>query len=209
MPEDKSLFYYGSMFHKIFDPPLADTRRVAANLITAGSSVLDIACGTGFFSTQLRAEKNCRVVGIDLSLKMIEFARQSNPYQDVTFLHKDASDLSDFADNTFDYASILNLIHELPRNKQLMVLSEALRVAAKVVLVDYKSPLAKNLGGVLYRFTEATIGHDHYRNFVPFIASGGFNGIFQTYPIPPCIEYRSLFSHNNHEVVLISRSALR
>jgi demethylmenaquinone methyltransferase/2-methoxy-6-polyprenyl-1,4-benzoquinol methylase len=207
MPEDKSLFYYGSMFHRMFDPPLADARLAAASLIPDGISVLDIACGTGLFCAQLRQEKNCRVVGIDLSLKMIEFAKRSNPNLDVSFLHKDATDLSDFADHSFDYASILNLIHELPREKQLKVLREALRVARKVVLVDYKSPLPRNLGGALYGFTEATIGRDHYRNFRAFIAGGGFDGLFQVLPGPLCIEQRSLFSHNNHELLLITRPA--
>ncbi len=54
MPEskgviDKSLFFYGPVFHKLFDPQLAEGREVTVDLINEGSSVLDIACGTKIF----------------------------------------------------------------------------------------------------------------------------------------------------------------
>ena len=205
MPENKNLFYYGSIYHRLFDPPLTDNRRAAAGLIPAGSSVLDIACGTGLFSILLREEKNCRVVGIDLSLQMLEFARKSDPHQEVTFLHKDATDLSDFTDHSFDYATILMMVHELPRAKQLKVLGEALRVANKVIIIDSACPLSKNLGGIGVRITEATFGHDHHQNFNDFLAGGGIGGLLKEFAPSICIEHRSVFSHNTREVVLLTK----
>jgi hypothetical protein len=47
VPKDKSRFSDGWIYHRLFDPPLAETRRVVLGLIQPGSSVLDIACGTG------------------------------------------------------------------------------------------------------------------------------------------------------------------
>ena len=82
MPVDKSLFFYGPIFHKFLDPQLAENRRVAVDLIPEGSSVLDISCGTGQLCFALKVQKNCRVVDLDLSLRMLEFARKSNPIPD-------------------------------------------------------------------------------------------------------------------------------
>jgi SAM-dependent methyltransferase len=42
----------------------------------AGRSVLDLACGSGFYSRQLRAAGAAEVVGVDLSAGMIELARR-------------------------------------------------------------------------------------------------------------------------------------
>ncbi len=122
MPTDKSLFFYGSIYHRLLDPQLTETRQVAVDQITEGSSVLDIACGTSQLCIALRKQKHCRVVGLDLSLRMLEFARKSNPFQDITFIHGDATNLSAFNDHSFDYATMLMLVHELPRAQQVCVL---------------------------------------------------------------------------------------
>lgn len=72
MPADKSLFYYGPLYRRLFDPPLAEARHLAVELIPAHSSVLDLACGTGQFCFALRTAKSCRVTGLDLSVRMLE-----------------------------------------------------------------------------------------------------------------------------------------
>lgn len=115
MPVDKSLFFYGRIYHKLLDPHQAEARKVIAGLIPEGSSVLDIACGTGQLCLTLRAQKQCRVLGIGLSLRMLQFAEKSNHYDSVRFMHQDATDLSGFGDHTFDYSVVLILMHELPR----------------------------------------------------------------------------------------------
>jgi SAM-dependent methyltransferase len=51
-----------TLFHLLGDP--------------AGRSVLDLACGSGFYSRQLRAAGAAEVVGVDLSEGMIELARR-------------------------------------------------------------------------------------------------------------------------------------
>jgi len=38
----------------------------------------------------------------DLSLKMLRFARKNNLSNNIEFLHMDATDFSEFADDTFD-----------------------------------------------------------------------------------------------------------
>jgi len=123
MPVDKSLFFYGPIYHRLFDPRLAEARQVAIDLIAAGSSILDIGCGTGLLCFALR-KKNCRAVGLDLSVRMLEFARKRSPFSDLTFVHGDATDLSAYPDRSFDYATLLMLVHELPRTLQILVLTD-------------------------------------------------------------------------------------
>lgn len=204
MPEDKSLLYYGAIYHRLFDPQLAEARQVTVDLIAEGSSVLDIGCGTGLLCFALREQKHCRVVGLDLSLRMLEFARKSNPFQDVTFVHEDATDLSAFGDHSFDYATMLMIMHELPRSQQVRALTETLRVANKGIIIDSVAPLPKNAGGIGIRIVEATFGRDHNPNFKAFLANGGIRGMLRESSQPIKVEYSSVFWRNCREVVVIS-----
>ncbi len=204
MPVDKSLFYYGPIFHAIFDPPLAEGRQVALDLIAEGSSVLDIACGTGQLCFALRKQKRCRVIGLDLSVRMLDFARKSNPFQDLSFVHEDATDLKTFGDHSFDYATMLFLMHELPMQKQPLVLKEALRVAGKGIIVDWAAPLPRNAGASVLRLVERFVGYDHFPNFQAYQASGGLQGLLQRFDLPIKLEYSSSFSRHVRQVVVIS-----
>jgi ubiquinone/menaquinone biosynthesis C-methylase UbiE len=204
MPADKSSFFYGPIYHRFIDPPLADTRRVAVDLVTDGSSVLDIACGTGQLCIALREQKHCRVVGLDMSLRMLEFARKSCPFDDVTFVHEDATNLAAIGGHSFDYATILMVMHELPRSQQIRVLKEALRVAGRGIIIDSVVPLPKNASGIGTRIVEGTVGREHNPNFKAFLAGGGIGGILQTSGLPISVDQTSVFSHNCREVVVVS-----
>jgi ubiquinone/menaquinone biosynthesis C-methylase UbiE len=205
MAQDKSLFFYGSFFHRFLDPQLTENRKVTVDYIPEGSSVLDIACGTGQLCFELKEQKHCLVVGLDLSLSMLEFARKTNPFHDITFVHEDATDLQHFEDNSFDYATMLMLMHELQRSQQISVLKEALRVARRGIIIDSVVPLPKNAGGIGYRIVEGTIGHDHNPNFKTYLANGGIRGILQESGFPVKIDYSSVFWRKCREIVVVSR----
>jgi ubiquinone/menaquinone biosynthesis C-methylase UbiE len=204
MVQEKSLFFYGSFFHRFLDPQLKENRKAAIDFIPEGSSVLDVACGTGQLCFELKNYKRCRVVGIDISMRMLEFARKNNPYQDISFVHEDAANMSNFEDKSFDFATMLMIMHELPRPQQISVLKEALRVAQRGLIIDSVVPLPKNVAGTGYRFVEATIGHDHYQNFKSFLVNGGIRGILQESGLPIRIEYSSVFWKKCREIVVVS-----
>ena len=204
MPQDKSLFIYGSLFHRFLDPPLSVNRRVVIDFIPDGSSVIDIACGTGQLCFELRKIKHCRVVGIDLSMRMLDFARKTNPYPDISFVHEDAEDLHTFEDNSFDFATMLMIMHELQNTQQVSVLKEALRIARQGIIIDSVVPLPKNAEGIGYRVVEATVGHDHYPNFKAFLAKGGIRGVLKESGLPINIHYSFVFWRKCREIVVVS-----
>lgn len=63
------------------------------NHLKSNSTVLDIGCGAGLPVGRFLAEKGYKVIGIDISEKMIELARKNVPQADYSI--KDMSDLEE------------------------------------------------------------------------------------------------------------------
>jgi len=203
MPVDKSLFYYGRIYHLLIDPALKEARDNILRLIPAGSKVLDVGCGTGQLALLLRAQKRCSVVGVDLSLRMISFAQDSNPYDDVSFLHGDARSILDFEENAFDYAVMCQVIHELPLNTQLQAVSELTRLGRRTIIQDSTVPLPRNVTGLAIRMAEATFGRDHLGNFKAYVAAGGITGILEKAELQSRIAKRVVFNHDCQQLVVL------
>lgn len=62
-------------------------------LLPAGTSVLDLGCGTGVPTAQLLTATDHRVVGVDISSGMLKMAREQVPAAE--FVHADFKDLAD------------------------------------------------------------------------------------------------------------------
>ncbi|MBM3789346.1 MAG: class I SAM-dependent methyltransferase [Acidobacteria bacterium] len=200
---DTSRFMHGAIYHALYDRPLAEARGLVVDMIPEGSSVLDIACGTGELCFEPAARKKCGVVGIDLSRRMIDFARRRNPNDNVRFLHRDGADLTGFEPGVFDYATVLFLVHEVPREKQVAILNEALRVARRVALVDSEVPLPWNLHGIALRLVETTGGLHHYLSFADYLATGGIKGILADARLGASVSHRAIFWHGCRELVVL------
>jgi ubiquinone/menaquinone biosynthesis C-methylase UbiE len=194
---------HGAVYHMLWDRPLAEVRRRVVDYIPKGSSALDIACGTGGLCFELASLKNCRVVGLDLSKRMINFANKRNQYQEAHFAIGDAVDLSGFNPHTFDFATIILLLHEIPKPIQLATINEALRVAKKAIIIDSLAPLPKNLHGIALRIAEAIGGPKHYRSFTDYLKAGGISGILQDSSLKAAITRRSVFWHGCREMVVL------
>lgn len=67
-----------------------------------GKTVLDLACGEGFLSRELKSRGARRVVGVDVSQAMIDLARnqETTARQGIEYLVKDVKDLA--LDEQFD-----------------------------------------------------------------------------------------------------------
>jgi ubiquinone/menaquinone biosynthesis C-methylase UbiE len=115
------------------DPDSYHNKVILPNLlrimdIKAGDTVLDLACGTGFFS-QAFVNAGATVMGVDLGTELLKIAKQNVPT--ATFISSSAHDLSKtgIKDNSFDKIAIILAIQNIKQLKE--TISEAHRVLKK------------------------------------------------------------------------------
>lgn len=82
--------YQGEHSNNPFQTALVE--RIGA-LLPAGTSILDLGCGTGVPTARLLTESDHRVVGVDISEGMLRLARNQVPAAE--FVHADFKDLPD------------------------------------------------------------------------------------------------------------------
>ena len=173
----------GKFYGKVLDPILASVRKRVALEIGANKTVIDIACGTGAQLFEI-AEKAVKVTGVDLSESMIDFAIKEAKKRSISnadFFICDATDLSIFQDNSYDFAILSLALHQFSPNLHEPILSEMKRVAKTIILLDYAVPLPKNYVGIGSRFAEFMAGREHNRNFKKYHQLGGLNAILPSY----------------------------
>jgi SAM-dependent methyltransferase len=93
------------------------------------ASVLDVACGTGFFTQHLGSE----VTGLDQSEAMLEVARRHVPWAE--FVRGDAFRMP-FADHSFERVFASFFYGLLPLEDRGRFLDEARRVGDELILVE-------------------------------------------------------------------------
>ncbi|MCB9192043.1 MAG: methyltransferase domain-containing protein [Flavobacteriales bacterium] len=114
-----------------------------------GKSVLDVATGTGSLAIEL-GKKADKVVGIDLSDKMLAVARRKSKAENITFRQMDASRM-DFEDDSFDIVTISLGLHDMPLEIRDAVLKESKRVLkpdGKLFILEHDLPKNKFLAGI-------------------------------------------------------------
>ncbi|MBI3886894.1 MAG: class I SAM-dependent methyltransferase [Opitutae bacterium] len=133
------------------DAELAGVRALCPDL--ESGAALDFGCGVGRL-TQGLAPHFARVVGIDLSEKMLARAREHNRHGDrVRYLHNPHPDLRLLADNQFDFVySLITLQHMEPEYAKAYI-AEFVRVAAPggaiLFQVPSQRPAEKPIGPLL------------------------------------------------------------
>lgn len=106
--------WYDTMLEK--DDDSYQTKVILPNIvramnIKAGTRVLDVACGQGFFSRVFQA-LGAEVSGVDLASTLIEFAKKHSP-KEVRFFVRSADDLTIFKDGQFEKVVILLAIQNI------------------------------------------------------------------------------------------------
>ncbi|MFA6866777.1 MAG: ECF transporter S component [Clostridia bacterium] len=97
-------------------------------------SVLDIACGTGVLDNALINKGASKVVGIDLSNKMIDIAKENHTNQ--TNIEYIAKNFYEFNRNNFDVAIIFNSYpHFIDRKSFAKKLDNCLKIGGKFVIL--------------------------------------------------------------------------
>jgi ubiquinone/menaquinone biosynthesis C-methylase UbiE len=134
---------------------------------------------------------------------MIEFAEKRNTNRNVRFMVGDATELAGIEPDGFDYATVMFLLHELRLEDQVLALTEALRVARKVIAVDSQVPLPWNFHGIALRLAEATAGPGHFRAFLSYLTGGGINSVLADPRLGDAIAGRSVFWHGCRDMVVL------
>jgi len=119
--------------------------------IKKGDSLLDLACGQGFFSYQF-VEKGAVVIGADISPELIDIAKKNNT-KNINFLVSPADKLSTIKNSTFDKVVIVLALQNI--NNLNGVVSEVSRVL--------------KTGGIFY----LVLNHPAYR--IPQKSDWGFD----------------------------------
>ena len=168
-------YYDGAIYGRFVEPLVSRTHALVAGGVEEGARVLDACCGTGALSFRL-ARRGHRVVGVDSSSAMVEYAearRRREGIGHLQFREGDVSRLADIEDGAFDVAIVVFALHEMPAATRDQVLPELLRVAAKVLVVDYAVPMRWNLQGARNRLLEVLAGRRHFAGYRDFVRRGG------------------------------------
>lgn len=180
----------GYTYRFIIDPILSKYYPRIVEEIDAGSSVIDIACGTGSLSLEVAGMVN-DVTGIDLSEEMVEIASDTAKRKKINntdFAVKDASDLSSFSDREFDVALMSMAVHQFNEELALKILVDMQRIASKIILMDYNYPLPPGISKLVISVIERIAGGNHYRNFRHFNALGGLDYFLEKSGLTPISE---------------------
>jgi ubiquinone/menaquinone biosynthesis C-methylase UbiE len=205
MPKDKSLFHYGVIYSVLIDPLMASSHTQIISRVPKGATVLDIGCGTGKLCFKLRQKKACRITGIDLSLRMLNFAKVHNRFADVCFQHQDATDMVDVADDSFDLAIICYIIHELHHPNQIKLINEAWRVSRSLVLVESSAPLPWNAVGLVKRLIEYGFGWEHTPQFRQFVEGGGLLPLLTEAGLSDHITSQDKYQARCNQIIVVSK----
>jgi ubiquinone/menaquinone biosynthesis C-methylase UbiE len=170
----------GGFYRTFIDPLLNKPHTIAATGIIPGSTVLDIACGNGTLPLK-HSVRAGHVTGIDLSEASLEYGRmraEKAGIKHVDFIQWDATELSLFSDQNFDYATVSMAIHQFSSADALSVLKEMNRVARTMIIIDYNYPL-RGLGGIVAKLIERMAEEEHFRNFISYMEKGGLSGVLK------------------------------
>jgi len=96
---------------------------------------LDLGCGQGVLARKL-SQKNMRVMGVDASPKLIEFAKQRDPENTVNFQVRDAAKLQGIPDKSFDVVTCVLALQNMEHPADVFQeIGRVLKPGGKVLLV--------------------------------------------------------------------------
>jgi len=128
---------FGSVKGRVYRALEERAMSKALRMLTPGSTMLDVACGTGRI-TGFFLNKRFAVRGCDISFAMMSVARRQLPHSSTrdTLVQCDAGGLP-FRDACFDTVSCVGLVMHLDTDTRAQVLQELARVSRHVVLLQY------------------------------------------------------------------------
>ena len=130
----------------------------------AGKDVLDIGCGFGWFELNALKRKVGKIVGLELSEKTIETAKNNIHAENVEFIYyKNTENVValPFDDESFDTVVSWEVLEHIPKNKELEWYKEIFRVLRRGRVLYLSTP-NKHFASNLFDPAWLLIGHRHY-----------------------------------------------
>ncbi len=141
-------------------------RRKAVTLLDAApdARVLDVCCGTGDLALAIARKMGPQgeVVATDFTPEMVELARAKHARKGsgaatASFAQADATDLSRFADDSFDAATVsFGIRNVVPPSAGLAEMARVVRPGGRLLVLEFGQPDGW-LFGPLFRFYSAFV----------------------------------------------------
>ena len=117
---------------------------------------LDIACGTGDITFLLAAKYPAgRIVGLDVTEPMIDYARERNTFSNITFTLQDMC-RTNFANASFDIVTGGYALRNAPNLEQALIeIRRVMKPGAIAAFLDFSKPpnhFLQNAKGMLLKF---------------------------------------------------------
>lgn len=102
--------------------------------IKKGETILDLACGTGFFAREF-FKKGARVIGVDISPELIEIAKKNSP-KEISYFVSPADRLRQVKDGSVDKIAIILAIQNIENISGVFgECTRILKTGGKILLV--------------------------------------------------------------------------
>jgi len=111
------------------------------NIIKEGMKVLDLGCGTGI-TTKYIVELGAKVTGIDISPKLIEFARENSNHENIEYLIHDITDFNP-GKKTFDAICLIDIMEHIPIEKIPKLIKNIKKCSHKNTIIYLNIPDAR------------------------------------------------------------------
>jgi ubiquinone/menaquinone biosynthesis C-methylase UbiE len=151
---------------------LEATYRARSELTHRQGTVVDLACGPGHYALSLLRYLNYqKLIGVDLSRKMLEVAEKNARLQDLdrqaSFQLGDITDMKTFKDNTVDLSSFTDAAHHMSNldivGKILREMDRITKPDGLVMLMDLARLRTKELTEIYVNF----LGGDYVARGLP------------------------------------------
>jgi len=128
--------------------------------LPAYKNIIDLGCGTGVLCSVLN-QRGLDVIGVDLSEKMLSFARGKKENNSIKFVQANILERTSFEDKSFDIAMASFVAHGLKAAERRFLYTEMKRIARHLVIIyDYNEKRS-----ILVSLLEWLEGGDYF-NFI-------------------------------------------
>ena len=136
--------FFDSKIRKLFQNP----NKILSPYIDKGMNVLDLGCGSGFFTLEMAnlVGESGKVVAADLQEEMlvkVENKIKNNHLKEIIKLHKTQKDSIGLSEK-FDFILIFYMLHEVSNKRKFLgELKNLLKNEGKILIIEPKGHVSK------------------------------------------------------------------